>query len=401
MRPLERCRREGGGDTMRRVPGALLLCLVMSLSLACAAPGAGGGSAGGGGTGSRGAAGSAPGPGGSAAAPAASQAAEPPRPTTVRFANAGIAAQAPTFLALEHGYFRELGIELEIHELTSSNDMVALLSADQLDVGHQAISPALFNAAARGVGVRMVADHGGNIPGRTTPSLAVRTDLLEQNPWAGYQNLRGMKVAIQGLGSLTEWHVEQMLQRGGLEHPGSLRRYSLTFPDMAVAFSNRAIDAALFNEPWATQLEQQGVIRKVVYTDDIDPNGNVSGIMFSETFAQNTPVARNYLVAVLRGTRDYWDAYDGRQDFQQVVDVLKQYTALKDEALIRKIPPTGQNPEGYMNLDKIAVYQDWFIARGLVPQRVDLGKIVDHSFVDYANGILGPYQRVEHPRRPS
>ena len=152
-----------------------------------------------------------------------------------------------------------------------------------------------------------------------------------------------MKVAIQGLGSLTEWQVEQMLQRGGLQ-PSDIDLVSLTFPDMAVAFSNRAIDAALFNEPWATQLEQQGVIKKVVYTDDIDPNGNVSGIMFSETFAQNTPVARNYMVAVLRGVRDYWDAYDGRQDFQQVVDVLKQYTALKDEALIRKIPPRARTP---------------------------------------------------------
>ena len=78
--------------------------------------------------------------------------------------------------------------------------------------------------------------------------------------------------------------------------------------------------------------------------------------------------------------------------------MLEQYTALKDEALIRKIPPTGQNPEGYMNLDKIAVYQDWFIARGLVPQRIDLGKIVDHSFVDYANSVLGPYSRMETPR---
>ena len=158
---------------MRRVPVALLLCLVASIGLACAAPGAGGGSPGAGGSGSGGPAGaaaSAPAPSGSGAAPAASQAAQPPRPVTVRFANAGIAAQAPTFLALEHGYFRELGIELEIHELTSSNDMVALLSGDQLDVGHQAISPALFNAAARGVGVRMVADHGGNIQDARRPA---------------------------------------------------------------------------------------------------------------------------------------------------------------------------------------------------------------------------------------
>ena len=293
-----------------------------------------------------------------------------------------------------------MGIQIEPHELTSTNDMVALLSGDQLDVGHQAVSPALFNAVARGVGVRMVADHGGNIPGRTTPSLAVRTDLLERQPWAGYQNLNGYKIAISGIGTLSQYHIELMLARGGLQ-PTDAEVISLPFPDMAVAFGNKAIDAAIFNEPWATQQEEAGVIKKVLYTDDVDPNGNVSGVMFSETFAHNQQAARNYLVAYLRGVRDYWDAYDGRRDFQIIVDAQKKFTPVKDERLIRKVPPTGMKPDGYLNLDKMATYQDWFLEHGLVTQKVDLNQVVDHSFLDYANGILGPYQPVENPRRPS
>src|SRR5690348_384612 len=62
---------------------------------------------------------------GNQAAPPASAAAKPvplPQPLTVRFANAGIAAQTPTFLGIEQGYFQELGINIEVHEITSTND---------------------------------------------------------------------------------------------------------------------------------------------------------------------------------------------------------------------------------------------------------------------------------------
>ena len=107
------------------------------------------------------------------------------------------------------------------------------------------------------------------------------------------------------------------------------------------------------------------------------------------------------MVAYLRGVRDYWDAYDGRQDFQLVVDVIRKYTGLKDEALIRRMPPTGQNPNGYLDAANLASYQDWFAERGLVPQKVDVRRTLDLSFVEYANSVLGPYQPVANPRRPS
>jgi NitT/TauT family transport system substrate-binding protein len=319
---------------------------------------------------------------------------------TVRVVNIGLAGQAPTYLAIEQGYLSELGIDVEIVTLAGTNDVVTLLSSDQLDVGFGAIGPSFYNAVARGVGIRMVADHGSNLPGRSTPSLAVRTDLLEQHPWSGYQDLRGKKVAVQQAGTLTEYYLELMLKRAALQ-PNDVEMVSLPFPDMAVAFANKGIDAGLDNEPWATQQEQLGLIKKVVYTDDVDPGGHVAGLLYGETFARNTAAARNFMIGYLRGVRDYWDAYDGRRDFQIIVDAQKKFTTNKDERLIRKVPPTGMKPDGYLNLEKMAVYQDWFLANGLVTQKVDLGQVVDHSFLDYANSILGPYQPVENPRRPT
>jgi NitT/TauT family transport system substrate-binding protein len=341
-----------------------------------------------------------------AASPVTSPAAATTRPVPlsprqiVRVVNIGLAGQAPTYLAIEQGYLSELGIDVEIVTLAGTNDVVTLLSSDQLDVGFGAIGPSFYNAVARGVGIRMVADHGSNLPGRSTPSLAVRTDLLEQHPWSGYQDLRGKKVAVQQAGTLTEYYLELMLKRAALQ-PNDVEMVSLPFPDMAVAFANKGIDAGLDNEPWATQQEQLGLIKKVVYTDDVDPGGHVAGLLYGETFARNTAAARNFMIGYLRGVRDYWDAYDGRKDFQIVVDALKKYTPLKDEDLIRKIPPTGQDPAGRLDPAKLAHYQDWFIEKGLVSQRIDVAKGLDLSFVDYANSVLGPYQPVAQPRRPS
>jgi NitT/TauT family transport system substrate-binding protein len=321
-------------------------------------------------------------------------------PQKVRVDSIAIAAEAPIYLAIEQGYFRELGLDVELTRLQGSADTVAMLSSDQLDVGGIAINPGAFNVIARGVDIRLVADRGSTIPGRSTPSLAIRTDVLERKPWTGYQDLRGMKLAQQTVNSIGDYWLSLMLQRGGLQLDDLEVIQPITYPDIAISFANKAIDAAMFNEPWATQQEQQGIIKKVLYADDVDPNGHVAVVVFSEPFARNTQAARNYMIGWLRGVRDYWDAYDGRIDFQRVLDVIQKYTALKDGALIRKIPPTGQNPAGYLNPATLAKYQDWFAERGWVTQKADIEKAYDPSFAEYANSVLGPYQPVENPRRP-
>ena len=142
-----------------------------------------------------------------AAAPAAAEAStrtvapqlDPPQ--TVRFSYTQIAAETPVYLAIEHGYFKELGINAELIPMTNATETMPMLTADQLDFGSQAVSPAFFNAVARGVGIRMVGDRGSNIGGKSTVSLAIRKDIVDGLPWTGFQNLKGLKIAVSGRGS--------------------------------------------------------------------------------------------------------------------------------------------------------------------------------------------------------
>lgn len=321
-------------------------------------------------------------------------------PVKVRVDTQGLGAEVPMFLAIEQGYFRELGLDVELIPLPGSSENLALLNSGQLEVASLAVTPGMFNAAARGVAIRAVADRGSSLPGRTTSGLSVRADILARKPWAGYGDLRGLKVAIAQFGSTNEYNLEQMLNRGSVER-SEIEIVPLPFPDMALAFANRAIDAGMFQEPWATQLGQQGIIKKVATADDVAPGIHVSLVVYGESFAQNTPAARNYMVAWLRGVRDYWDAYDGRLDFQRVVDALQKYTALKDEELIRLVPPTGMNPAGYLDPAQLAIIQNWFADKGQIPQPIDPAKVYDGSFAEYANSVLGPFQPVANPQRPA
>jgi len=226
----------------------------------------------------------------------------------------------------------------------------------------------------------------------------MRADVVAERPWTGFQDLRGLKVGLQEVNAQTEYFLDRALIQAGVPRTEVEVVAPLTYPDMAAALANKAVDVAFLQEPWATQLEQQGISQKVAYYGDIEPGGHVAGLLFSEGFARNLPAARNFLVAYLRGVRATWDAYDGRTDFGQVVPVVQKYSVLKDEAVIRMLPPSRQNPEGYMDPAKLARYQDWFAERGLVNPKVDIAQAYDPSFADYANAVLPPYQPVADPR---
>src|SRR5436309_1575040 len=111
------------------------------------------------------AAGAAP-PAGPAAAPSAAVAVaptKPPEPARVRITDAQITSAAGSYIAAEKGYFREEGIEVEF--IPTGADQVPIVVADQADVAGAPINAFLFNAFARGIPLRVVADHGANLPG--------------------------------------------------------------------------------------------------------------------------------------------------------------------------------------------------------------------------------------------
>src|SRR4051794_36296791 len=92
-------------------------------------------------------------------APAAASAPNP-TPLSVRFGDLRINSNAGTYLATERGYFAEAGITVELEPFATGGEMIAPLANNQLDAGFGGIAAGLYNAFARGVAMKMVADMG-------------------------------------------------------------------------------------------------------------------------------------------------------------------------------------------------------------------------------------------------
>jgi ABC-type nitrate/sulfonate/bicarbonate transport system substrate-binding protein len=71
-------------------------------------------------------------------------------------------SDAPFFIADAKGYFAEQAIKVEFVPFKSSTEMIAPLGQGQIDVGGGGLAAAIFNAVARGVDLRIVADKGAN-----------------------------------------------------------------------------------------------------------------------------------------------------------------------------------------------------------------------------------------------
>ncbi len=169
----------------------------------------------------------APGP---AAAPAASSG-----PVTLKAGLIGGTSDAGIYIAIEKGYFAQEGIEVVPEIVPSTTVMVGALGAGQLDLLGPAIAASLFNAGARQVALRLVADKGSTPdPEWDFATLMVRRDLIDGGQVRDYADLRGLTIALAGQANAPEIELAKALEKGGLAL-GDVHLTIISFPDMITA----------------------------------------------------------------------------------------------------------------------------------------------------------------------
>ena len=315
-------------------------------------------------------------------------------PVQVRYGALLTLGLAPFLIAEQRGYFTEEELDADFNRFDSGARMVAPLSAGQLEVGAGSHSAGLFNALASGIDLKIVADNGTLIPGRNTSQIVARKELVDAG-FRGGDDLRGRTFAFTATGSTVHINVVRYLDLNGVR-PEELTLTEMGFPDMNAALANGAIDLADQAEPLATLGADQGYLTRLMGVADYYPNREVSVLMYGRTFVERQPeAARRFMVAYLRGIRAYEDAFTKNVDREAVLDLLIERLPVKDRSIYERMLPDGTllylNPDGAVATESIAWDQDWLAQHGLVRTKVDLGQVIDHSFVDYALGRLGRY----------
>ena len=334
-------------------------------------------------------AGSAPAAGSVAAKPSGAYKPTPLSPTVkLNVSGNGTAGDVGEFVAIDRGYFKDEGIEVSHSVTPSSAQALQEVAANQVQVALTTPDPALFNALSRGVAISIVAESTKNTATDKIAALVMRQDLLDSGKVKGPADLKGMTFGVPGASS--QFFVEKYLAKGGLT-ASDVKFQTLPLPDELAALKNKGIDGAWEVEPLVTAAATQGLGKPVAFTGELLPNNLGAVQMVNPDFSKQQPdVLKHFVIAYLRGMRDYYHALIKKDaDPAPVIQVLVNNTALKDPKMYSVIGLSGADPNESLDLSTWDQFQDYFIKLGQQQTKVDLNKYIDHQYVTDALAVLG------------
>jgi NitT/TauT family transport system substrate-binding protein len=307
----------------------------------------------------------------------------------IRFADTGVGANAPVYVALKRGYFREEGLDVNLVPFDTADRTIPALATDQVDVAGAGIGAGLFNAIARGIPIKIVAGQVVDEPGYYGAGLLLRKDIVDAGHVHDYADLRGLRVGLPSLNSSLGANFARLLALGHLTAQ-DVEVTELPPPELAAAMTNGAIDAALIQEPFSSRLVQAGASVRWRSVGDINPHHQATVLLYAPGFPPRDPdAATRFLVAYLRGVRDYLVAMQGGGDPMPIYEILAEYTAVKDLNLYATLAPNVYAPDGRPNRASLEADQELWVAQGRIAQRANLVAAMDTQYLDRALRLLG------------
>ena len=329
-------------------------------------------------------------------APAA-PAAAPAAPTHVRYASQFASSDVPLFIAVDKGYFEQAGIDFEFVRFGNSSEAIPALGTGQVDASSSGTNPALWNAVARGIPLKMVLDKGTFRPGWGDQALAIRKAVYDAGRGHTLDDLQGLRIAMTppGRGTASGCALGAGLQRVG-QTLDVVDIQPINFPEQLAALANGAVDGAMLNEPFLARALSQGTVVRAVDLDQMYPSFTISTLIFSATLYNDKPAAKGFAKAFIRGVRDYLGARTGSgssMTWPEVTEMMGRYTGL-DPASLTDLSPTGFNPNGLPNKDSLLHCYQFFRAEGLIPTPVPDPQLAAVWGTDLVDDVLAETGRL-------
>lgn len=328
-------------------------------------------------------------------APTPTVAPQPAKPATQQLVPMRVAwtlavAMAPLIVAVEKGYFKEQGIDLQLEIFKSAQDSMGFLAQGELQAVIGSINAGAMNMVNQGLPIKIVLPATYINKDYPALSLLVRKDLLDSGRVKGIKDLKGMKLAASGKGVNSEYYLEKALNTAGLTLDDVEMSY-MSFPDMIVALSNKGLDAAQSLGPYDINAESTGIAKVLVRDVGLDFMNLV--VFFGGKFIKEQPeIGKKFAVAWLKGTRDV----EGKKFFNDdVINMVSKATS-SPVADVRKSQLYYFDPNIPMAraADGLMEHQNLWLKRGYLNYKepIDLRSMIDTTFADHALKELGQYK---------
>jgi NitT/TauT family transport system substrate-binding protein len=282
----------------------------------------------------------------------------------------GSIGMVPLEMAVNRGYFKRQGLDVKLITIRQSDVIIAAAMTGELNFID--IIPTAILASVRGLPIKTIA-----VSLKSAPYL-----LIGQPGLRSAGELKGKKIGVSSVGSMSAYLVREVVSRSGLnpERDVTLLAIGGTSARTAALFAG-AIDAALVVAPDNYALEQKGYRRLLSASDYV--NYPLSGVATSsDQLVQNKAMIISFLKGLLQGARF------ARENKSDTVAFIKSYLKVPDEEaeksydfLIKEMPQDLIPDDQIMRTGMEFARHSLKMVAQAVP---DIAKVRDWSFAEAA-----------------
>ncbi|MGY3697568.1 NitT/TauT family transport system substrate-binding protein [Bradyrhizobium sp. USDA 3240] len=298
----------------------------------------------------------------------------------------------PFAVAIKMGWYKELGIDLELVNLPGSSDCVRNVATGEVLVAVPTVEPV---AILRLTGVKTEVFYTAfrrNIFGLAVPA---------SSPITGYKDLKDKKIGVTSMASAGVVVARSVATSVGLDPDRDVKIVVSGQPaQSAVLLRRRDIDAVSQWDVQYTLMELAGVPMRPLADRELESFPSNSFVARPDTIKTKgdllARLVRGYAMGTLYAVRNPRAAAEMYHAvYPQVVptgldavQALDQTTALLKTVTPKMALEAGADKWGASSFEAYQAYLDWLVKAGVLKEHVDAHEVVTNTLIDQVNDGL-------------
>lgn len=299
-------------------------------------------------------------------------------------------SHSASFIALERGYFKEAGLDVELQFFQAAQPMAVAIASGDIDYAVTAVSGGLISLAQKGA-IKVIGGALSEESGIDGQKILV-SNLAYKAGKTSPKELNGAMWGITQSGSSFHYMGKKMADAEGIE---------LSFKPLQKvgaiigALKSGQIDAWSIVPHIAKPLAGSGAVHIIGDVADYLPDYQVTTVFTSaKNASDNREQTEQFLAAFSRGIDDYAaamiDKIGGNDTMDEMVDLIHKYVYTdrpREKASPSIINGTMRlNSGAALNIGSIKDQLAWFQDEDLVDKSITIDTLVDPSYVEIIGG---------------
>ncbi len=219
--------------------------------------------------------------------------------TPLRVGSSANDSNAEGFYAVENGFFKQAGLNVEMTQFNNGDAAAAAMAAGSIDIGIQPPMQ-IAQGVTRGLPFTIVAAGAMNTVNAPAGIICV----AKNSPLRNAKDLEGKTIAINSLKSSSENLLDAWLAKNGAD-VSKIKILELPSAQMAAALERGTIDAAELFEPAYTAAMTRGAIRMLANPTSAMRNEYLQTAWYTtkQFAAQNPDAIKKFAAAIYQTAR--------------------------------------------------------------------------------------------------